>query len=148
MTTSFIPSEYNDLYTTVAKMIKGKQVTAENVIYLTGIIMEVVEEQVSMTESEEIEFVTDALKEFVRVSAVIPEEDKEMVYHAIQFLVPGAIELILAATKGKLNINVPSLSSCASCFGTKSAPTLTTAKDLVDTNIRSVKFKKSPKSQR
>ena len=137
---SFVSKDEKALYTTVYKMIKNKKVTSTNIIYLAGVIMEVVEKDWS---GDKKEITINILKEIVRVSPSIPEDQKEMLYSSIDFLAPGAIDLIVAGASGQLNINMPPLPAACGCFGglgsSKQPPEQTTAKDLLHANMKKAK---------
>lgn len=135
-TASFIDEDYADLFAVVAKMVKNKKVTADNVVYLAGVIMEEVEKQNSMNGYDKKQFVVNALKEIVRLSKYIPDDQKPMTYLAIQTLVPGAIDLIVAGASGDLAINIPQISpGCFDCFK-KEDPPKTAAKQLFNKKVK------------
>ena len=86
------------------------------------------------------EITINILKEIVRVTTTIPEDDKAMIYSSIDLIAPGAIDLIVAGASGKLNINIPPLPAMCGCFGApKQPPAQTGAKDLMRANIRKSK---------
>ncbi len=132
---SFIDEDYVDLFAIVSKMVKNKKVTADNVVYLAGVIMEEVEKQNSMNGYDKKQFVVNALKEIVRLSKYIPDDQKPVTYLAIQMLVPGAIDLIVAGASGDLAINIPTSNSCFSCFK-KEDPPKTAAKQLFNKKVK------------
>lgn len=132
---SFIDDKYSQLFKIISRSIKNKKITATNVMYLAGIVMEEVEKQTVMTDSEKRQFVVNALKEAVRLSPHISDDEKPILYTAIQSLVPGAVDLIVAGASGELAINIPDLAGC-SCFAPKKE-TPKAAKRLFNKKIRS-----------
>lgn len=133
-TMSFIEPEFMQIYKKVAVIIKDKKITATNVMYLVGVVMEIVEKEQSLTSRQKKQMVVDSLKETVRLSTKIPEDSKDSIYGAIDMIAPGAIDLIIAGANGELNINLPA--GCG-CFGGKKEST--TARDIMHKKIRSKK---------
>lgn len=137
---SFIDDSGKALFKTVSGIIKNKKVTAANVVYLTGVVMEVVEKEQSLEGNDKKVVVVNILKEIVRLSPSIKEEEKDLLYMSIDNLVPGAIDLIVAGASGQLNINIQPLLSKCGCFGApKQPPEQTGAKDLMNSNVRKAK---------
>lgn len=134
--TSFISDEYNQIFKVILRSIRNKKITSTNVIYLAGVVMEEVEKQTAMSPKDKKKFVVNALKEAVRLSSQIPDDEKPMLYTAIQSLVPGAIDLIVAGTNGELAINIPVPEGC-SCFA-PAQPQPKAAKRLFNKKIRAV----------
>lgn len=134
---SFIDDDYSEIFRTVSKAIKGRKITAANIIYLAGLIMEEVESQndFPMNGYDKKQFVVNALKEVVRLSKDIPADDKPALYVAIQNLVPGAIDLIVAGANGDLAINLQEITSC--CFGKKQQePKTRVSKQMFDDKVK------------
>lgn len=137
---SFIDDDYTELFSLVERAIKNKKITADNVVYLAGVVMEIVEKQNMMTGYDKKQFVVNSLKEVVRISKSIADEQKPALYMAIQTIVPGAIDLIVAGASGNLFINIPMADGgCFGCVKPKETPAPTVAKELFNKKTKSKK---------
>ena len=136
---SFVDPEYGFVYDEVNEIVKKKKITAKNVIYLAGVAMQIVETQSALTGSQKKKLVINVLKEAVRLTNTIEDDDKDLLYVSIDSLVPGAIDLIVAGASGELKINMPDLSGCG-CFGkktkTSSANDADKARSLLDKRMK------------
>ena len=133
---SFIDDKTKYIYRTVSRVIKDKKITAVNVMYITGIVMEVVEKEQSYTGKEKKKLVVNIIKEAVRMSDMA-EDEKDLMYLSIDNLVPPAIDLIVTGASGKLNINIEKLSEMCGCFGAaKQPPEQTAARELVNKKLK------------
>lgn len=116
---SFIQPEYTVFYDQVAAIVGNKKVTAENVVYLAGSAMQIVDKQKEMTGLQKKNLVINIIKEVVRNQKSIKKDEKQMIYIMIDQLVPGAIDLIVAGANGELGINENEVKGCLPCLNIK-----------------------------
>ena len=103
---------FDKAYAAVQRKIKDRKFTAADVVPFAVLGMQVVE-KLEVSGPEKKDLVVRLAQRLVQ--DYVPEEEQDNIELAVSTLLPGAIDQIVAASKGQLNLNLGSLKGCFGC---------------------------------
>lgn len=104
MTTNF-SNIISEIYDNLRTIVVDKKVTYGNILILTTQCMELVEKYVELSGLEKHKIVVEVVKRLV-TETKLSEAELENINQVVENLVPVAINLIIAASKGKFALNL------------------------------------------